>query len=73
MTAPSLSSGLHQWARRHARLLAEQFVREDRCERGDPIAYFEHNCSGTGLLPSLRAVAEPAFLDRIIELEADHG
>ena len=69
----ALSPGLHQWARRHARLLAEQFMREDRCERGDPVAYFERNCCGAGLLPSLRSTAEPAFLDRIIELEAAHG
>jgi hypothetical protein len=67
---PDHSAGLHEWARRHARQLAGQFVREDRCERGDPIAYFERNASSAGLLPSLRTTAEPAFMERILELEA---
>ncbi len=73
MTATSFSPAMHTWARRHAARLADQFMREDLCERDDPAAYFESHCGAAGLTAELRATAEPAFHARLIELEAGRG
>ncbi len=73
MTGSSFSPAMHEWARRHAVRLADQFAHENDCERDDPAAYFEALCGAAGLTPELRATAEPAFHARVLELEGDHG
>ncbi len=69
----SFSPAMHEWARRHASRLADQFMREARCDRDDPRAYFERHCGTAGLTPELRATAEPTYMARLVELESGRG
>ncbi len=67
--ATDFAGNLHDWARRHASRLADQFAALDADERGNPRAYFEAHCSALALTQSYRGTAESAFMERIIELE----
>jgi hypothetical protein len=73
MTGTSLTPGLIGWAQAHGRNLADAFLRDDVCERGDPAAFISAACEKSRLLGILREHAEPAFRERIAELEGGHG
>ena len=62
MTA-GFSPAMQEWARRQGERLADCFVSDDVCERGDPAAYFEAAAAKHRLLSILRQEAEPAFLE----------
>lgn len=69
----ALTEGLAGWARRRAIHLAEEYAR-DAAERESPAAFFDATCGRERLLASLRTAAEPAFMARVAELEAEaHG
>lgn len=69
----SFSPALTDWARKQGQYLAEAFLRDDIEERGDPAAFFGSACEKHQLLGILRDHAEPAFMSRVMELEAGHG
>jgi hypothetical protein len=71
--APWCSTGLIAWAQAHGRNLADAFVRDDIEGRGDPAAFISAACDKSRLLGILREHAEPAFRERIAELESGHG
>jgi len=67
-----MAEGLHDWARKRAVHLADEFMRTEDGNR-DPVAFFNATLARDKLLEALRNSAEPAFMARITELEADHG
>ncbi|MYZ47332.1 hypothetical protein [Propylenella binzhouense] len=73
MTASAFSPALHEWAAKHARRLADEWLAGDGCEREAADRFFESACIHNVLLGALRSTAEPAFAARIAEREADHG
>jgi hypothetical protein len=73
MTASPFSPAMHKWARHHAIRLADKFFRDLQRDSDNPRRYFETNCGLLLVTPELRAVAEPAYHERIAELEGGRG
>ncbi len=69
MTAATFSEPLHQWARKRAVNLADEYVRGLAGISETPASFFEGTCAKERLLAALRATAEPVYVARIAELE----
>jgi hypothetical protein len=69
----AFSPQLEAWARQSGRRLAERYCAEPH-RHASPAEYFATKADRAVLTQSLRPIAEPAFLARIAEVEADaHG